>query len=812
MLRLSNIKVIFTILNLVIVSCLSAQTVRISGLVKDQESGEALIGVNIIEQESGKGTTTDYNGFFSIIIKAPVILEVSYVGYNSYSWGINQTVDSVVTILLKPGAELDEVVISAQGTRNFNIATLNNKELQQIPSIGAMPDVTKALQLLPGINSQNEGSSLLLVRGGDPGQNLYLLDNVPVIYVHHLGGFSSVFNPDIINNIDVYKGGFPARYGGKLSSVIDITQKEGDISGIKGSFGIGIMDISFALEGPMKMKNTSFIITGRKTLTDAFMALASSISQGGEYIIAYGFHDLNGKFTWKPNPSNSVHINLYQGDDYLNYWSKSSSEKYGEKNRYSNSWGNLLLSAKWNRVLSSGLFISNSISYTRYRLKEKQSYSINNEINNIDFKRKYKASVQEISYRFNLRYNLLKQWHLDAGVQSSYIIHTPYSLEQTNMTGNQGKDIIENCEIIFFLDNKITILKKIEFKPGIRFVNYFIKDYTYILPELRMDLNFNIHLNHILSISYSRVSQQSHLLTTSGGIMSNEIWVPSDKQIPIAYSDQYALGWNGFLLNRMFRAEAVVYYKTMNSLATYKEGYSSLSGDPYWDNKIETGGTGKAMGIEFLLRKNYGKWTGFASYSLSRSVRNFPNINGGNEYIFEYDRPHSFSLYVNYQMNEKFSFNFVWFYQTGLPYTPAIGRQHTPSLKQDENGNNFFYEALIYGERNSSRMKDYHRLDFSLNYTKITKRNRKAIWSFSVYNAYNRHNPYYYYFNTSSSGEIYRPENGEDYKPISLYQMSFFPIIPSISYKLFFGVNSSKKKKQTKSKKQKFNNWLYHEN
>ena len=255
----------------------------------------------------------------------------------------------------------------------------------------------------------------------------------------------------------------------------------------------------------------------------------------------------------------------------------------------------------------------------------------------------------------------------------------------------------------------------------------------------------------------------------------------------------------------------------MSNLSTYREGYSSLSGDENWRSKVESGGRGDAIGAEFLLKKNTGNWTGFLSYSVSKTTRQYPNINSGKEYLFEYNRPNVISISASYKINEKLAFNLTWIYQSGLPYTPAIGRQYTPSLQPDDIGN-YYYETLIYGERNSARMKDYHRLDLGLSYSTLTKkRNNKAIWSFSLYNAYNRRNPVFYYYNTTNTGEIYNPETSKEFKPISLYQLSLFPIIPTVSYKVFFDGNSSKNTsqkgltKQKSSLKQKINNWLYYE-
>jgi hypothetical protein len=784
---------------------------RVYGFVRDQLTGEKLIGANIFEQGTTNGTSADYNGYFSLLVRNPSTLQVSFLGYKNYVVNFNPKKDTLVNILLSTSTEqLDEVVVTAQRTPKFNVSTLSYKQMTQLPSLGGKPDIIRSLQLLPGITAQNEGSSLMLVRGGDPGQNLYLFDNVPVIYVNHLGGFMSVFNPDIINNIDVYKGGFPSRYGGKLSSVVDITQREGDKSGLKGSFGIGITDASFSVEGPLKIKNTSFIITGRKTLIDPLIALASRLSGNG-YIVFYGFHDLNGKFSWKPNERNNFNLNIYQGDDYLNFWSTkkvSSTEKY----RLSNTWGNLLVSARWNSLISSKLYSSNSISYTRYRLKDFMSYSLTSRTDTSAFKRKYLSSVQDISYRSAWKYNASENRIIDFGLQSSLLSFVPNNTYLSNRDVQPPVDRTNSLESALYADNKLTFLTNQEATLGLRIVNYSTRGYTGFSFEPRLNVNIAINDNHTLNASYMRVSQYSHLIFTTGNIMNNEVWVPVNKQIPPAKSDQFTLGWNGGFKNMAYSTEVNLYYKKMYDLTTFKEGYTSLMGDENWRSKIETGGKGDAIGAEFMIRKNTGKWTGFAGYTVSKTTRQYPGINNGREYLFDYNRPHIISLNANYKLNEKLSFNLVWIYQTGLPYTPAIGRQYTPSLEDGVN-NIYYYEALIYGERNSANLNAYHRLDFGVSYSKLTRENgNKAILNFSVYNVYNRHNAVYYYYNSNSSPEIYNPENWRVFKPLSLYQMSLFPIIPTISYKVFFDGSSTGKPRQKIPVKEKFNNWLYQKN
>jgi len=813
----------FIILSLVFLilapKVMAQQQVRISGTVKDKNTGEILIGANIVEQGTIHGITTDYNGYFSIVVKGNSALEISYLGYKKDLVGLDIKKDTIINIFLNPAAEqLEEVIVSAPRTRRFNIATINYQQMTQMPSIGSKPDVIKSLQLMPGISNQNEGSSLMLVRGGDPGQNLYLFDNVPLIYVNHLGGFLSVFNPDIINNIDVYKGGFPSRYGGKLSSVVDITQREGDNSGLKGSLGIGITDASFTLEGPLKVKNTSFILTGRKTMIDPLMALLSSLSDGSNYIVSYGFHDINGKFTWKPDEKKTFSVNIYQGDDYLNYWSRNNANST-EKYRLNNVWGNWLVSARLNSLISSKLYASNRISFTRYRLKELMKYSLTSSADTSKLKIRYTSSVQDLSYSSDWKYNAYKNWIIDFGLQTSLLKFVPNNSYISTQKNQQQTDISNSLETALYAENKITFLNTSLATFGLRLVNYITTVYGHFSLEPRLNLNVPVAENHILNASYMRVSQFSHLAFTTGSIMNNEVWIPAGKKVPPAQSDQFTLGWNGDYSNNMFSSEINLYYKNMHNLSTFKEGYTNLMGDENWFSKIESGGEGISIGAEFLIRKNTGKWTGFVSYARTRTTRQYPNISNGREFLFDYNRPNSLSLNVSYKFSEKLSFNLLWAYQSGLPYTPAIGRYYLPSLENDFKGDSYYYEALIYGDRNSSKMRDYHRLDMGISYSKLTKvKKNKATWNFSVYNVYNRHNPVYYYYNTNNTGEIFMPEWGGEYKPLSLYQLSLFPIIPTISYKVYFNFKPPENidiKTKNKNKipfKQRFSNWIYQNN
>lgn len=780
--------------------------IRLSGFIKDASSGERLVGATILDISSKKGTSSDQQAFFSMLIKVPTKIQISFVGYTSEILNISSSKDTLVEIVLRAGQSLAGVEVKTNYRSNSNIVSLSTNEIMNIPSLSGKPDVLKAMQLMPGIRSQGEASSVTLVRGGNPGENLYLLDQTPLIYVHHIGGFMSVFNPDIINNVEIYKGAFPAKYGSKLSSVMNITQKEGDKSGLQGTLSVGVADLSFTLEGPTKLKNSSFIISGRKTLTELYYLLLTSLSSQTNAYLTYGFHDINGKFSWNPNNKNSLHFNVYQGDDYLQYFGKELDNS-ASKFQMGNIWGNWLVSANWQHVYSSDLFFNTTLSYTHYQLKNTEKIKISDPIEGIfEKKRTARSSLQDVSLRSDAKYLFWKNWNIDFGLKASYLRFMPVSIKEFD-NSKPSKEIINASETVIYIDNKIRPFDKLNMDIGLRLVNYATTDFYHFSLEPRVCINFDIHPQFGLNASYMRVSQNAQLLYNTGSISANEIYIPSGKNIPVAISNQATFGFNTNFNTKMFEIEANVYYKTLQNLSTYKEGYNYVLGNIYWQKKIETGGSGLAKGFEFLFKKNKGKFTGFATYTFSQSTRKYAQINNGKSYLFEYDSPHCISLSVNYKINAKWSINASWQYQTGLPYTPVIGRYSTIDIDPNT-GEHRPYEVLLYGEKNSARMRAYHRLDLGVKYTTITKkRHRKAEWTFSLYNAYCRQNPYYYYYNTNATDEIYNPQYWTEFKALELYQISMFSLIPMVSYKIWFGANSGENEK----KKKKFTEWLFYE-
>ena len=763
-----------------------AQQTRITGFVSDANDGERIIGANVFLHDRSKGVATDQKGYFNLAVELPATLCVSCIGYEETCLKVDHA-DQPLQIRLQPLTEtLQSVDVSAsriERKTNFNTLTLNAKSIDQLPTLGSRPDIIKAAQQLPGIEAATEASSLMIVRGGNPGENLYLLDNVPLIYVNHLGGFMSVFNSEMINTMDIYKGGFPARFGGKLSSIVDLTTKKGDPSRLKGSLSAGLTDLAFAVEGPGGLKKSSFIVTGRKTLTEALLYAASQISQelgGQDYNMAYGFHDINAKYTWAPDAKNSFAFNVYEGDDYMRIWKNNEENGDIERNSIGNIWGNLLVSGQWNSAVSSRLFMANTLSFTQYRLKNNMKAYLRNSIDTTDFFVKTSSRVSDLSLRSDWKLFVGNAYTLEYGLQGSYLTYRPNHFT-SSFSEASLPDISSVLDNAFYLDNKLKLGSWFIGSIGLRLNSFVNSGYHHFAWEPRMNLSFGIG-GSTLNLTAIRVTQNAHLMMTPGSIMNNEVWIPADARIKPATSDQASVGWQRSFWQGHVDVEIDAYYKLLRDLATYREGYSTLLGDSDWRSKVETGGKGKSYGIEMMTRFNFNRLDGYVGYTWSHTTRQFDQINNGKEYVYEYDRPHSVNINVNYQLTERWSLSALWTYQTGLPYTPVIGVQTTPVITPE--GDVDFEQTNIYGERNSARMRDYHRLDLAAKFKTKTEKGRKAEWTFSIYNVYCRQNPFYYYYGDPKGDPLYW--NQFPNEPQQLWQRSFFPIIPSFSYKVWF--------------------------
>ena len=763
-----------------------AQQTHVSGFVSDADNGERVIGANVYLHDLSKGVATDQKGYFNMAVELPAEICVSCIGYADTCLRVENGSGQPFHVSLRPLTQtLQSVEVKAERIERkaFNTMTLNAKSIEQIPTLGSRPDIIKAAQQLPGIEAATEASSLMIVRGGNPGENLYMLDNVPLIYVNHLGGFMSVFNSEMINTMDIYKGGFPARYGGKLSSIVDLTAKKGDPSRLKGSLSAGLTDLAFAVEGPGGLKNSSFIVTGRKTLTEALLYLMSEISKGSgaqDYSIIYGFHDINAKYTWSPDARNSFALNVYEGDDYMRIWKHTRKNSDVERNSIGNIWGNLLVSGQWNSAINSRLFMANTLSFTQYRLKNNMKAYLQHSFDTTDFFITAASRVGDLSLRSDWKLFISNAYVLEYGLHASYLNYRP-----NHFTSSFVEAALPDVSFVFdnslYLDNKLKLGTWLDGSIGLRLNSFVNGGYHHFAWEPRLNLSFNIGQS-TLNLTAMRVTQNAHLMMTPGSIMNNEIWIPADARIKPATSDQASLGWQRDFHEGHISVEVDAYYKLLHDLATYREGYSTLLGDPDWRGKVKAGGEGKSYGIELMTRFDYGRIDGYLGYTYSHTTRQFDHINNGKTFVYEYDRPHSVNVNVNWQISERWSLSALWTYQTGLPYTPVIGVQNIPVVSPE--GEVYFGEANIYGERNSERMRDYHRLDLAAKFLTKSEKGRKAEWTFSIYNVYCRQNPYYYYYGDQKGDPLYWNQFPDD--PPTLWQRSFFPIIPSLSYKVWF--------------------------
>ncbi|TGE23384.1 TonB-dependent receptor [Hymenobacter metallicola] len=776
---------------------ISTQTLRaqqpgkitISGYVRDQATGENLIGVAVMNPGSGQGTATNNYGFYSLTLPASadsVRLFVSYLGYEKGRFAVKSERSVTHDFRLRPlSAELAgvEVVGSREekiaqttrmGTINVPIA-----QIKTLPALFGETDVLKVLQLLPGVQSGGEGQSGLYVRGGSPDQNLILLDGTPVYNAAHLFGFFSVFNADALNNVELIKGGFPARYGGRLSSVLDISMKEGNMQEFHGEGAIGIVASKLTLEGPIKKDTASFIISARRTYIDLLARPLINLAMANEGIpyderptVGYFFHDLNGKLNWKVGRRDRLYLSAYTGYDkfYARYNDKEDDGSY-YKERDGLGWGNLTSALRWNHVLNDQLFMNTHFTYSKYqfnvRIDQENKIASGSNPRTEKFALHYLSNIRDLSLKTDLDYVPNPDHYIRFGGQ--YILHSfrPGALQVKGAGAddiNSGQQTLAS-EASLYAEDDYRVTDRLKVNGGLR-VNSFLVDKTlYPSLEPRISGRFLLTENWALKAAYARTTQYIHLLTNSGIGLPTDLWVPATAKIKPQKAQQISVGAARTLRyhDEEYELSFESYYKPMQNLIEYKEGASFLgTTDNQWQDKV-TSGRGWAYGAELFLQKKSGRTTGWIGYTLAWSNRKFAELNQGRLYPYKYDRRHDATLVVVHKFSPTFTLSGTWVYGTGNATTLSEGRFRLAPYEQ--------YEE--YGERNSYRMRAYHRLDLDLSKTK-KKKWGEVVNSFSLYNAYSRRNPYYIYlsrdydYRTGDTKAVYK-------------QISLFPIIPSFS-------------------------------
>jgi len=773
---------------------IDAQKVTISGFVEDKETGERLTGASIYNSKSTIGTISNSYGFYSItFIKADTInLIASFVGYKKIQNILSPSHDTTINFYLIQENYINEVTISRQNykkierTNFMSTIEIPIKQINSLPALMGETDVLRTFQLMPGIKAGKEGTSGLYVRGGSPDQNLFLLDDVPLYYVNHIGGFVSTFDPNALNSVKLIKGGFPARYGGRLSSVLDIRLKEGNIFEKHGSYTFGLIASKLFLEGPIKKDTSSYMVSIRRCNIDLVTRLLSLWDSNGEAMAGYTFYDINIKLNYRISTNDRLYLSFYDGRDkiFVNSWDSDYNDnlisipEYKYKFRSNIRWGNFMGSLRWNHIYNSKLFNNTTLSYTQF-------FYINNNILK-QFQRSDNTLLSKSQIKFNSGVNdfILKSefdyfksniHKIKAGLAGIFHIFNPGITIYKNL--DIANDSLKNSKIIIpeltgYIEDLIYFSPEFSMNIGMHSSLLIVENKTYFSLQPRFLMRHLLHDNWALKLSYSKMVQPVHLLSNSGGGLPTDLWVPATRQLEPEISHQCAVGFAHTLMrkhNIEFSTE--FYYKLLSNLIELKEGTSFYSGSVYWQDKVELDGIGKIYGAELLLQKKEGKTTGWIGYTYSKNNRKFENINDGNYYPYRYDRTHDLSIVVSHAFSENFSLSATWIYGTGNPVTLAVGKYDVMILNYDEEFE--FDEAHIYNGRNDFRMPAYHKLDLGFNFSKPVRRGIRT-WNISIYNVYNRLNPCFLFYDLENNGQI------------RLYQISLFPIIPSISYSYKF--------------------------
>ena len=748
----------------------------ISGFVEDSSSGESLIGVNVYSNNLQVGSSTNSFGFFSITLpKGEVDLNFSFIGYENFTKNINLTSNLKLNVeLIFISQLIDEVTLESKVSNvkstQTSVISIPVKQIKSIPMLLGEVDILKSIQLLPGVQSGNEGTSGFYVRGGGPDQNLILLDGVPVYNSSHLFGFFSVFNADAIKNVKLTKGGFPARFGGRLSSVLEIDMKEGNMKEFKGEGSLGLISSKLAIEGPIIKDKVSFIVSGRRTYADLLLNTlnpADSGINGGYY-----FYDLNAKLNYKISNNDRLYLSGYFGDDIfgLNFIDNSDEFDFGL------GWGNKTATLRWNHLFSDRLFSNTTFTYSRYAFDIDQGFNSGD----YDLRFGYISGLKDFGSRMDFEFSPNPSHSIKFGASYTYHDFFPGQLDLEFEYPNGvtdvdidtifyfSEDLVANDAFIYFED-EIKFSERLKANFGLHAGLFSIRGNNYFKLQPRFSGRYMLDDKWSIKCSYAEMQQNLHLLTNSSVGLPTDIWVPSTDSVPPQQSRQIAMSINTNFFNGMLEASLEGYYKTMNDLISYKEG-SSFFDATGWESSIETGGKGRSYGLELFLQKNNGNTTGWIGYTLSWSDRKFNNINFGEWYSYKYDRRHDLSLVVSHSFSDRLDVGATWIYGTGNAIT--FPQATYWSFEGGPNGD-YIQTVEYYGKRNSSRMNPYHRFDFGINFHKKKKR-YKRTWNLSIYNLYNRQNPFFVY--------LAQNDNNDNIAR----QVSLFPIIPTITYSIKF--------------------------
>lgn len=775
---------------LFLLSCLFTQAQNkftLSGYVKDSLSGETLIGASVLVSGQSKGISSNQYGFYSITLpEGNYSVSISFTGYQPLDSIINLNENKEISFSLMQRAMLEEVVVSAR-RRDNNVKTpqmgkidLSVQKIKSVPVLLGEVDVLKTLQLLPGVRNAGEGNTGMYVRGGGPDQNLIMLDDAIVYNTGHLFGFFSIFNSDAIKNISLIKGSMPAQYGGRLSSVLDIAMKDGNMKKFEGEGGIGLISSRVSVQGPIVKDKASFIVSARRTyidvLTKPLIPKTSDFYGSGYY-----FYDLNMKMNYKFSDKDRLYLSGYFGRDVFAFKNAERSFKADIP------WGNSTATLRWNHVFSRKLFANTTVVYNDYKFSFGATQN--------DFQLKLSSGIRDWNTKLDFDYFASPKHKLKFGGLYTYHTFVPNIL-----TGSQGDTEFDPNndnkkfagEAALYVQDDWAINDKININAGLRYSRFaqlgpykiFEKDpdgnhtdstvygrgkaiKTYGGLEPRLTVRYSIDEETSIKAGVARNLQYIHLVSNAGSTLPTDLWVPSTYRVRPQISWQYAAGIFKNFSNNDYETSVEVYYKDMNNQIEYGEGYTPSLNDPESEFVF---GKGWSYGSEFFVNKLRGKFTGWIGYTLSWTWRKFNDLNDGEKYFAKYDRRHDISVVAMYELNKRWKFSGVFVYGSGNATTLPERFYFIDGVLTQE-----------YSKINQYRLPAYHRMDLSATLTPNQKSGKRLqqSWVFSLYNAYSRLNPYFIYFDQEGN-----PYDGS--LKIEARKVSLFPIIPAVTWNFKF--------------------------
>lgn len=784
---------------------IDSQLFTVSGFLEDASSGERLIGASVQDLISGQGAATNDYGFFSLQLpQGKVELRFSYLGFEPRVISFTVDKDYQFTLSLQSSLTLKEVLVIAQDTVIGSVQSnhiLDPQQLQDIPRLGGEADLVRMAYLMPGVQTGTDGVEGMHVRGGSAGQNLVLIDGVPVYYVAHAAGVFSIFNADAIRSANLIKGGFPARYGGRLSSVLDVRTKEGNSKKMAGSAEAGLISGKLSLEGPLIKDKSSFFVAGRWSYLNWYvmpLSQKNKAANGEKGGVSYQFSDLNAKLNYSLNDKNKFYLSYYRGEDGFLNGGKSTDTLsfYDTKNNllrfklfngyYENlSWSNQVGVFRWNHIHNDRLFSNISATFSELIVHTQfQSLDSIISLNTGQFlspfiAADYYSSIKDVGLRADFDY-YPTNWHqVNFGWSFNHRVFNPGALLLDNGQNDAVIDRrpqhvrVAGQEYVGFLDNEFKLGSRWQLNAGMHLSLNRVEGRNYFSAQPRLGIYGRLHPRFGIKGSLSRMSQFLHLLSNSSLGLPTDLWVPSTGTIQPENAWQSTVGIDLYP-HPKWEVSVEGYYKEMDHLLAFTEGANYLAD---WRNNV-TSGSGTSRGLELLVKRKRDRLTGWLAYTYSFTDRQFDRINFGEEYPYKFDRRHDLKLVLSYRLNEKIDLSANWVLSSGFAFSlpESIYRLNVPGEYAAPDG----VVVPSFGEKNDDRMPAYHRLDIGGNYTFGNDRVQHRL-HLGVYNLYSRRNPLYYSYRTDYVYAAYQLRQRQRY-----VQVKLLPILPSISYSIRF--------------------------